>query len=68
MAEVKICGITTPDALDAAVEGGARFVGFVAMSRPSAWARRAPMRCERRSGFRRALLLGRRFCLRPPHA
>lgn len=29
MAEVKICGITTPDALDAAVEGGARFVGFV---------------------------------------
>jgi phosphoribosylanthranilate isomerase len=29
MAEVKICGITTPDALDAAIAGGARYVGFV---------------------------------------
>jgi len=29
MAQAKICGITTPDALDAAIEGGARFVGFV---------------------------------------
>jgi phosphoribosylanthranilate isomerase len=29
MAQAKICGITTPEALDAAVNGGARFVGFV---------------------------------------
>jgi phosphoribosylanthranilate isomerase len=29
MAEAKICGITTPEALDAALSGGARFVGFV---------------------------------------
>lgn len=29
MAEVKICGISTVDALEAAVEGGARYVGFV---------------------------------------
>jgi len=29
MAHAKICGITTPDALDAAIAGGARFVGFV---------------------------------------
>jgi len=29
MADAKICGITTPEALDAAIEGGARFVGFV---------------------------------------
>jgi phosphoribosylanthranilate isomerase len=29
MAEAKICGVTTPDALDAALDGGARFVGFV---------------------------------------
>ncbi|MBL8530606.1 MAG: phosphoribosylanthranilate isomerase [Hyphomonadaceae bacterium] len=29
MADAKICGITTLDALDAAIEGGARFVGFV---------------------------------------
>lgn len=29
MAEAKICGITTPEALDAAIAGGARFVGFV---------------------------------------
>ena len=29
MAEVKICGITTPDALDAALGGGARFIGLV---------------------------------------
>ena len=27
--EVKICGITTPDSLQAAVGGGARYVGFV---------------------------------------
>ncbi len=27
--EVKICGLTTADAVDAAVEGGARYVGFV---------------------------------------
>lgn len=27
--QTKICGIRTPDALQAAVEGGARFVGFV---------------------------------------
>ncbi len=29
MADAKICGITTPEALDAAIEGGARFVGFM---------------------------------------
>lgn len=29
MAQVKICGITTSAALDAAIDGGARFVGFV---------------------------------------
>jgi phosphoribosylanthranilate isomerase len=27
--EVKICGLSTPETLDAAVEGGARWVGFV---------------------------------------
>ncbi len=27
--EIKICGISTPDALDAAIEGRANFVGFV---------------------------------------
>jgi len=29
MTDAKICGITTPAALDAAIDGGARFVGFV---------------------------------------
>jgi phosphoribosylanthranilate isomerase len=29
MAEAKICGITTPEALDAAIASGARYVGFV---------------------------------------
>ncbi|MBY0563908.1 MAG: phosphoribosylanthranilate isomerase [Hyphomonadaceae bacterium] len=29
MADAKICGITSFDALEAAIEGGARFVGFV---------------------------------------
>lgn len=29
MADAKICGITTTEALDAALAGGARFVGFV---------------------------------------
>jgi phosphoribosylanthranilate isomerase len=29
MADAKICGITSFEALDAAIEGGARFVGFV---------------------------------------
>jgi phosphoribosylanthranilate isomerase len=29
MAEAKICGITTPEALDAALAGGARYAGFV---------------------------------------
>lgn len=29
MPDAKICGITSFDALDAAIEGGARFVGFV---------------------------------------
>lgn len=29
MADAKICGITSVEALDAAIEGGARFVGFV---------------------------------------
>lgn len=27
--DVKICGLSTPDAVDAAVAGGARFVGFI---------------------------------------
>jgi phosphoribosylanthranilate isomerase len=27
--QVKICGLSTPEAIDAAVRGGARFVGFV---------------------------------------
>jgi phosphoribosylanthranilate isomerase len=29
MIKVKICGLTTPEAMDAAVEGGAAFVGFM---------------------------------------
>jgi phosphoribosylanthranilate isomerase len=29
MADAKICGINSVEALDAAIEGGARFVGFV---------------------------------------
>lgn len=29
MADVKICGVTTSEALDAALMGGARFIGFV---------------------------------------
>ncbi len=29
MPDAKICGITSIEALDAAIEGGARFVGFV---------------------------------------
>lgn len=29
MPDAKICGITAPDALNAAIDGGARFVGFV---------------------------------------
>lgn len=29
MPDAKICGITTKEALDAAIDGGARFVGFV---------------------------------------
>lgn len=29
MTDVKICGLKTPEALTAAIEGGARFVGFV---------------------------------------
>lgn len=33
MSDAKICGITTPEALDAAIEGGARFVGFVTYPR-----------------------------------
>lgn len=28
MAQVKICGLTTPDAVDAAVQAGARYLGF----------------------------------------
>ncbi len=31
--EVKICGLSTPETLDAAVEGGARWVGFVTYPR-----------------------------------
>ncbi len=33
MADAKICGITSVEALDAAIEGGARFVGFVTYSK-----------------------------------
>lgn len=33
MTDAKICGITSVEALDAAIEGGARFVGFVIYSR-----------------------------------
>ncbi|GAM96648.1 phosphoribosylanthranilate isomerase [alpha proteobacterium U9-1i] len=33
MPDAKICGITTVEALDAAIEGGARFVGFVTFPR-----------------------------------
>lgn len=33
MPDAKICGITTPEALDAAIEGGARFVGFVSFAK-----------------------------------
>jgi phosphoribosylanthranilate isomerase len=33
MPDAKICGITTPEALDAAIEGGARFVGFVSYAK-----------------------------------
>ncbi|MES1198845.1 MAG: phosphoribosylanthranilate isomerase [Pseudomonadota bacterium] len=29
MAEVKICGLTTPEGVDAALAGGARYIGFV---------------------------------------
>jgi phosphoribosylanthranilate isomerase len=29
MTHVKICGLSTPDTLDAALDGGARYVGFV---------------------------------------
>ncbi len=29
MSDAKICGITSPDILDAAIDGGARFAGFV---------------------------------------
>ena len=29
MTEVKICGVTSPDVLDAAAQSGARFIGFV---------------------------------------
>ena len=33
MADVKICGINSVEALDAAIDGGARFVGFVTYPR-----------------------------------
>lgn len=33
MPDAKICGITSVEALDAAIEGGARFVGFVTYSK-----------------------------------
>lgn len=33
MVHVKICGLTTPEAVDAALEGGARYVGFVVFPR-----------------------------------
>lgn len=55
MADVKICGITSVEALEAAIEGGARFVGFVTypksprylnMSKLAALAERARGRVE----------------------
>jgi phosphoribosylanthranilate isomerase len=55
MPDAKICGITTPEALDAAIEGGARFVGFVTypksprfltLDKLAALARRASGRVE----------------------
>jgi len=55
MAEAKICGISTADGLDAAIAGGARFVGLVffprsprhvAMAHAGALARRARGRAE----------------------
>ena len=55
MADAKICGINSVEALDAAIEGGARFVGFVAyprsprhlsMDKLTALARRARGRIE----------------------
>jgi phosphoribosylanthranilate isomerase len=55
MPDAKICGITTPEALDAAIEGGARFVGFVTYAKSprfltqdklAALARRAAGRVE----------------------
>ncbi|MBN8606112.1 MAG: phosphoribosylanthranilate isomerase [Caulobacterales bacterium] len=55
MAESKICGITSADALDAALAGGARYVGLVffprsprhvAMAHAGALARRAKGRAE----------------------
>jgi phosphoribosylanthranilate isomerase len=55
MPDAKICGITTPEALDAAIEGGARFVGFVTypksprfltLDKLAALARRAAGRVE----------------------
>ena len=33
MTRAKICGVTTPEALHAAVEGGAAFVGLVSFER-----------------------------------
>lgn len=55
MPDAKICGITSVEALDAAIDGGARFVGFVTypksprfltMDKLSALARRAAGRVE----------------------
>jgi phosphoribosylanthranilate isomerase len=55
MPDAKICGITTVEALDAAIEGGARFVGFVTypksprfltLDKLAALARRASGRVE----------------------
>ncbi len=55
MADAKICGINSVEALDAAIEGGARFVGFVVyprsprfltMDKLTALARRARGRVE----------------------
>ena len=34
--KVKICGLTTPEAIDAAVKGGASHVGFVLPRQPRA--------------------------------
>jgi phosphoribosylanthranilate isomerase len=42
--EAKICGLSTPETLDAAIAAGARFIGFVTYPRSA-----APYRLQRRA-------------------